>query len=290
MVDNQSQLQSSYEEQGYFVIRNYFTTSEMSSLRDVILKFHELWKEDNAEFYQEEAFNSSLITGSQYLEFNDRVKLFNFISSKKIMSAVDVVIPTNPVFMNTQLFFNPVNPQQKDFWHRDCQYDHDVEVQKKVIHDTQVVHLRIPLFDELGMEIIPGTHKRWDNAEEFDIRQEENGHESHEDISGGKKIGLAAGDLLVFSADMIHRGLYGLDRLALDILTFDSAADFVDYIDDDCLPDTLILSNINDPRLFLNAIELKSKYSLSENDDSFRDPNTMDDDNGIMKSKLCTAG
>lgn len=89
---------------------------------------------------------------------------------------------------------------------------------------------------------------------------------------------------------MIHRGLYGLDRLALDILTFDSAADFVDYIDDDCLPDTLILSNINDPRLFLNAIELKSKYSLSENDDSFRDPNTMDDDNGIMKSKLCTAG
>ncbi len=42
-------------------------------------------------------------------------------------------------------------------------------------------------------------------------------------------------DLLVFSADMIHRGLYGLDRLALDILIFDSAADYVDYVDDDCL-------------------------------------------------------
>ncbi|WP_083190286.1 MULTISPECIES: phytanoyl-CoA dioxygenase family protein [unclassified Aliivibrio] len=266
MVRHQHQLQSSYEEQGYFVIRNYFTASEISSLREIILKFHELWKKDNAEFYQEEAFNSSLITGSQYLGFNDRVTLFNFISSKKIMNAVELVIPTNPVFMNTQLFFNPVKPQQRDFWHRDCQYDHDVEIQKKVIHDTQVVHLRVPLFDELGMELIPGTHKRWDTAEEFDIRQEENGHESHEDISGGKKIPLAAGDLLVFSADMIHRGLYGLDRLALDILTFDSAADFVDYIDDDCLPEPLILNNIDDPRLFINAIELKSKYALYESD------------------------
>lgn len=128
------------------------------------------------------------------------------------------------------------------------------------------MHLRVPLFDELGMELIPGTHKRWDTAEEFDIRQEENGHESHEDISGGKKIPLAAGDLLVFSADMIHRGLYGLDRLALDILTFDSAADFVNYIDDDCLPEPLILNNIDDPRLFINAIELKSKYALYESD------------------------
>ena len=60
-------------------------------------------------------------------------------------------------FMNTQLFFNPVNPQQKDFWHRDCQYDYDLEDQMKVILETQVLHLRVPLFDELGMEIIPGT-------------------------------------------------------------------------------------------------------------------------------------
>ena len=39
---------------------------------------------------------------------------------------------------------------------------------------------------------------------------------------------------------MIHRGLYGLDRLALDILVFDpddGYVNYVDYVDDDCLPD-----------------------------------------------------
>lgn len=261
MLENSSQLQRNYDQQGYFVIRDYFTAEEISLLRSVVLKFHHLWQADNASFYQEEAFNSSLITGSQYLATADRVTLFNFISSKKIMIVVDAIIANNPAFMNTQLFFNPVNPLQKDFWHRDCQYDHDVEGQKLAIQETQVLHLRVPLFDELGMELVPGTHKRWDNEEEFNVRQEENGRVSSEDLTSGKKINLAASDLLVFSADMIHRGLYGLDRLALDILVFDSASDFADYVDDDCLPDSSMLDNIDDPRLFINTINLKSNSS-----------------------------
>ena len=109
------------------------------------------------------------------------------------------------------------------------------------------------------MELVPGTHKRWDNDEEFNVRQEEKGRVSSENLSSGKKIKLAAGDLLVFSADMLHRGLYGLDRLALDMLVFDSAADYADYVDDDCLPDNLMLSKIDDPRIFVNTINLKLK-------------------------------
>ena len=175
------------------------------------------------------------------------------------MAVVDAVIKTKPAFMNTQLFFNPINPELKDFWHRDCQYDHDIDVQKIVIHETQVLHLRVPLFDELGMELVPGTHKRWDNEEEFNVRQEEQGRLSNESLSTGKQIKLAAGDLLVFSADMIHRGLYGMDRLALDILVFDSAGDFVDYVDDDCLPEPSMLDKIDDPRIFKHILELKSQ-------------------------------
>jgi len=264
MLADTSQLKSTYDEQGYFIIRDYFNAAEIISLRKVILKFHVLWKQDNATFYQEEAFNSSLITGSQYLAFDDRVKLFNFISSKKIMNIVESVIATNPAFMNTQLFFDPFNSQQDNFWHRDCQYDYDVEEQKKVIHETQVLHLRVPLFDEPGMELVPGTHKRWDSDEEFNVREEIKGRISSESLSTGKKIALAAGDLLVFSADMIHRGLYGLDRLALDILVFDPAGDYADYVDDDCLPDISMLDKIIDPRLFLNTIHLKSKSGFPQ--------------------------
>jgi len=264
MLENSEQLVKQYNEQGYFVIRNYFSAEEISSLRAVILTFHQRWKNDNAQFYQQEAFNSSLITGSEYLERADRIKLFNFISSTKMMSVIEkVIVADNPCFMNTQLFFNPVNSLQKDFWHRDCQYDYDVEGQKRIIMETQVLHLRVPLFDELGMELIPGTHKRWDNEEEYNVRQEEQGRHSGEALPNGEKIPLAAGDLLVFSADMIHRGIYGLDRLALDVLVFDSAADYIDYVDDDCLPDSNMLEQIDDPRIYTNTMDLKSQNHMN---------------------------
>ena len=259
MIDK-SKLNDFYDRQGYCVIRDFFNKSEISSLRKIILKFHEAWKQDNKDFYQkEEAFNSSLITGSEYLALDDRIKLFNFISSTKMMGLIDALIPVKPAFMNTQLFFNPVDPKQKDFWHRDCQYDHDIESQKRIIKETQVVHFRVPLFDELGMELIPGSHKRWDTEEELNVREEINGKESHDNLPNAEKIPLAAGDLLIFSADMIHRGLYGLNRLALDILVFDFVSDYIDYVDDDCLPDPTMLDTIENPRLFLNTINFKSQ-------------------------------
>jgi len=143
MTEKQSQLNRQYNELGYFVVNDYFTQQELVALRDVVLKFHDAWIADNNTFYREEAFNSSVITGPQYLNDIDRMALFNFISSTKIMAMVKTVIPDTPAFMNTQLFFNPVNPNQKDFWHRDCQYDHDLDGQKMAINNTQVVHLRV---------------------------------------------------------------------------------------------------------------------------------------------------
>ncbi|BCE01483.1 phytanoyl-CoA dioxygenase family protein [Marinicellulosiphila megalodicopiae] len=255
MKDNSMQ----YNDQGYVVIRNFFTLCEMDTIRNVILKFHEAWKTDNKDFYETEAFNSSLITGSQYLNDEDRLILFNFISSKKMMTTIESIITATPAFMNTQLFFNPFNKQLKTFWHRDCQYDFDLEDQKRVIFEPQVMHLRVPIFDELGMQLVPGTHKRWDTMEELDVRMERKNRTSCEELSSSTQIKLDAGDLLLFSADMIHRGVYGLDRLAFDILVFDSRGNYADYVDDDCLPNTALLEKIHDPRLFLNTMNLKTR-------------------------------
>ncbi|WP_053981286.1 phytanoyl-CoA dioxygenase family protein [Marinagarivorans algicola] len=259
MSNQQASWQHHYHKQGYGVVRAYFSAADIASLKKVILKFHTLWKQENPELYQDDGFNSSLITGSEYLGANDRQTLFNMIGSPKIMDIVTSVITGEPAFMNTQLFFDPCNSEQKNFWHRDCQYDFDVEGQKKVIHETQVLHIRIPLFDEPGMELVPGSHKRWDTEEEMDVRLERKKRSSSEALSTGKTIALSAGDVLFFSADMIHRGLYGQGRLAFDILVFDSAGDYIDYVDDDCLPSNAMLQSIADPRLFTTTLALKAK-------------------------------
>jgi ectoine hydroxylase-related dioxygenase (phytanoyl-CoA dioxygenase family) len=254
-----AELKQQYDQQGYLVFRDYFTTDEITSLKQIILIFHDAWKAKHQRFYQLEAFNSSLITGSEFLNDQQRLSLFQFVCSPKIMRIVDALFLDTAAFMNTQLFFNPCSVEQENFWHRDCQYDHDLAGQQQAIKTTQVIHFRVPLFDELGMELVPGSHQRWDTQEELDVRLARKRKFSSDALSSGLPIPLRAGDLLVFSADMIHRGIYGLERLAFDTLIFDSTGDFADYVDDDCLPSEAMLAKIGNPSIFRNTLNLKSE-------------------------------
>ncbi|MDT8429662.1 MAG: phytanoyl-CoA dioxygenase family protein [Pseudomonadales bacterium] len=247
-----------YKESGYFVVRHLFTEEELRELAKAVLEFHGSWKCKNSEFYSKKAVNSAYITGTEHLGESKRNVLFKFIGSSRLMKVVSDVIPERPAFMNTQLFFNPVNADQKNYWHRDSQYHMTAEEQQEALSGPNVVHFRIPLANEPGIELVPGTHKRWDTDEELDVRLENNGHKNYEDISTGVRIKLEVGDLLVFSANMIHRGLYGMDRLSLDIIFCDTEPSLIKFASDDCLPGHEVLRDIEDPSAFLNTINLKT--------------------------------
>ena len=66
-------------------------------------------------------------------------------------------------------------------------------------------------------------------------------------------MSLKRGDLLVFSGKMIHRGIYGKNRLALDILLFSADPEIARHIDPDCLPDADIALQLDDSSLFDSA-------------------------------------
>jgi len=246
---------SEYEQHGYVVRRSVFKKSELVKIKNVLSKFHLAWQKDNQPFYQKKAINSAYLTGTKYLAENDRQKLFQLIGSKKISEIIGSIIPCKPMFINTQLFFNPTNSLQKNYWHRDTQYDLSMEEQKQALLGPKVMHLRIPLNDEPGLELISGTHKKWDSELAFDIRMEKNGKKNHQDIADSVKIKLDAGDYLIFSANMIHRGLYGMDRFALDILFCDSDKKLAKFINKDCLPNDEIMANLDDPRIFANSYQ-----------------------------------
>ena len=77
---------------------------------------------------------------------------------------------------------------------------------------------------------------------DFHRSWQRNNRRNSDDLSSGLTIELAAGDLLVFSTNMIHRGLYGLDRLAF--LFFDPELTLVKYVKDDCLPSQAIINTL----------------------------------------------
>jgi len=258
---------NAYEENGYLVLKDFFEESELRKLREVVTRFHKSWRQENAQFYAEKAINSAYLTGKKHLKDSERESLFKFIGSFKLMDVVTSIMGGSPAFMNTQLFFDPVNDAQKNYWHRDPQYHLSIEEQKKTLLGPNVVHFRIPLVDEPGVELIPGSHRCWDSDEELDVRLEQNGRRNHDDLPASVRVTLNAGDLLVFSANMIHRGIYGMDRLSLDILFCDPAPELMKFIDDSCLPDSDTLKKLENSRAFEITIDIKTNNKVTNSTD-----------------------
>lgn len=239
-----------YQTDGFTLVPGFMKAPELSSLLSVTKRFHERWLSENETFYRTKAVNSAYLTQPGYLSEDDRTTLFQIIGSCKLKRVASEVFSKSPIFMNTQLFFNPNNPNQKNYWHRDPQYHLTVEQQELALSGPDVVHFRLALKDELGIELIPGSHKNWDTKEQLDVRLAANGKAVYDDLKEGVRLPLRAGDLLVFSANMIHRGLYGLDRFALDILLCENEPSLQAFINQDGYPERATRAQLSWPEVF----------------------------------------
>lgn len=240
-----------YEEQGYLYLENFFSEVEITAIEKILDKFHLKWLKDNASFYEKGLLNSHSLTLGNYLNEEDKTALFQFITQDKLQAIIKTVFLETPIFLNTQLFFDPKNIEQKNYWHRDIQYTGmSVEEQKAAISNQNVVHFRIPMRKESGIELIPKTHREWDLPEEFEVRNSLNGATPSDNLKRGKVIGLNRGDVLVFSANMIHRGIYGQDRFSLDVLFCDDIPQMRNFIDRNNYPSKEILENLDNTELF----------------------------------------
>ena len=152
-------MKDRYQQQGYILVKNFLNDEEVSGLDKVLSEFHRLWQKDNASHYAKSAVNSAYLTNDTYLSTKQRSLLFNFIGSAKVMKLVKALIPQQACFLNSQLFFNPVNKDQSNYWHRDPQYHLSLVQQKAILSAFDVIHFRLPLMDEPGIELVPGTHK-----------------------------------------------------------------------------------------------------------------------------------
>lgn len=77
------------------------------------------------------------------------------------------------------------------------------------------------------VEVVPGSHRRWDTPAEFAIRHaDEQRHNRSNEMPGARRIDLQPGDGAAFNPYGLHRGRYHTDRLRRTImLTYWSASE-----------------------------------------------------------------
>jgi hypothetical protein len=244
-------IADTFNAQGFVHLPGCFVGPRLLELQRVVARFHAAWCLAHADLLLAGAVNSAGLTGSRFLCEDDRRVLFEFLAQDTVRAVLGQVFANPPAFMNTQLFFNPCNPGQHNYWHRDVQYTGmSLDEQQQALTRLQVVHLRVALRPEPGLEFVPGTHRRWDTPDEFAVRMEQQGRQRWEALPEGVRVPLQEGDMLLFSANMLHRGLYGLDRQAFDMLFCDPLPELLAYVSQDCLPPAPMLASLPGAQMF----------------------------------------
>ena len=251
-----------YSYQGYVVVKSLFSQLDIEKLTRVVDRIYEQWLSENrADVIEHALVNMHTLSDPRYFVGyeTERLLFFQTIASHRLTQIIDSMFGDGIYFHNTQLFFNPLENKRLPYWHRDMQYSPiDDSILKNEQQNMVSLHVRIPLIQEQGVELIPGTHKRWDTELERDVRLELNGHKNSEDLPGSVLIELMPGDVLIFSAQMIHRGNYRLNksRKSLDLCLGKQHPLTSAYLDKNALPDINHLDKIESNRWYSTAHKL----------------------------------
>ena len=255
-------ISQEFADQGYVIIKKLFTQAEMEQITNIVNPIYQQWLQENSfSLIEYQLVNMDSLTHLKYFPNHSkkRIQFFELISPKKLTDLLESIFGQGIYFHNTQLFFNPYQNRRLPYWHRDLQYNPIEEtVQVKELKNILMLHIRIPLVAEKGIELIPGTHQRWDSELERNVRLELKGHTHSENLPNTVLIELEPGDILIFSGQMIHRGNYELNtiRKALDICVGKKHPLTSGFLDRDILPNALEIECIKNNQWYKLAREI----------------------------------
>jgi hypothetical protein len=248
-----------FDSQGCVLIKGFFGPSHMEHMSAIVDRIHAQWVEENrAEYVEGLLVNMHSLTSPGYFDGDPagRIDFFERLAAARLTELLDRMFGNEVYFHNTQLFFNPFENKRLPYWHRDLQYSPiDDAAQAREQGNLVSLHVRIPLVKEAGLELIPGTHKRWDTELEKYVRFERNGHRNSEDLPGTVLVELDPGDIVIFDAQMIHRGNYRLNRMrkALDLCVGTPHPFTAKYLDENVLPSEYEMEAIRNNRWYMRA-------------------------------------
>lgn len=228
---------------GYIVVRSLYTPERVAWLRETSERILNQWRIRNPETGEPgggpEATNIRHVNHPDYFaeDADGLRKMLAAIADSKVRGICRELFAGEPLFRCTTLWMNPATQQLDGNWHRDSQFLFPDEVveQEKIAAANGIsnhIQLQIALVPSEDIELVPGSHRRWDTPEEYAIRRADGGANNRSNsMPGTVRIALEPGDAVGFNAYGLHRGRYHADRLRRTfMLTFtDSRSPMSDY-------------------------------------------------------------
>lgn len=218
-------LREKWFRDGYIVCRKLFSAAQAQSMLEVCEEVLRQWREEDpqtgAQGGREDAHVMRHLNHRAYFTTDRRGlhQLLDAVADAGVLSVCASILEETPLFRCTSLFMNPQLTSEDGSWHRDSQFlTPDIEAEKTSVSASQdygeAIQLQVALVPSADVEFVPGSHRRWDSPEEFEIRRADDGNNNRSNsMPGALRIELQPGDAVAFNPFGLHRGRYHAGKL-----------------------------------------------------------------------------
>ena len=221
---NVNRLCRHWRQQGYIIVRRMFSARRSAELACVCDKILKQWRLKNPETGHPGGSDAIVMRHLIHNDYSDnggnsgRLRLLEAVADSRMLKVCRTALDQEPLFRATALFMNPLKGSQAGDWHRDSQIHWPDEEEERRMLATRsclsaTLQVHVALEPSSDVEIVPGSHLRWDNPQEYAIRRANGGKENRSNnMPGAVRLALNIGDVLVFHPCSLHRGRYHINK------------------------------------------------------------------------------
>jgi ectoine hydroxylase-related dioxygenase (phytanoyl-CoA dioxygenase family) len=210
-----------WQRDGYLLMPGVFDSARIARLREATEHAFAQWRASSIEANQPGGFawgpSAWVMLHVNHARYYARRRellttILDAVADPVAVELASEMFGEPAMFMQANLYIDPpeVAYAGGGHWHRDCQFfsGGDKQVEQRLMeeeaHPPRELHLHIPLVPTEATGVVPGTHRRWDTAEEAQARAAD----PRGAMPGGIRLPMAPGDLGLFHVNSIHRGYY----------------------------------------------------------------------------------
>lgn len=237
------ELYQQWVSDGCMIVQGMFDPARTADLRAICDRILEQWRVANPETGKAgggpEATVMRHLNHRGYFgaDLSELTTLMDAVADDKVLNTMRAIFQEEPLFRCTSYFFNPLAGGKDGNWHRDSQFttpndEAEQAILAKAAEAGNSVQMQIALVPSDDIEVVPGSHRRWDTPAEYAIRKADGGANNRSNaMPGALRVTLEPGDAVLFNPMALHRGRYHTDRLRRTLmLTYTKSSEpYVDY-------------------------------------------------------------
>jgi len=214
---------------GYVVVREVLDVAQTARLRRICDHVLERWRRRDPQTGVASDPNATVMRHLNHPDYfaggaPGLGEILELAAHPKLIDLARTLLGEEPMFRCTSYFMNPQGISLDGEWHRDSQYETADEAAERALvlsgGDTGAgVQLQVALAPSDDVEIVAGSHLRYDTPEEYAIRRADGGSNNRSnEMPGATRVALASGDAAAFNSLAVHRGRYHQDKLRRTVM------------------------------------------------------------------------